>query len=144
MLSGSVVSGWSVSAMLAAVLVGSIWWYGGRIEAAETETAVWKRSSERNAEALADLEKSRERLLSALSVREKELTELRSRHEDIRGRLEDITAHDDEARTWSDAPVPDAVLGVLRSYGNGIGDRDGVSASARTSAGPDRAACTGR
>ena len=137
MISGSALNGWGASVLTAAVLGAGLWWYSEQLETAEAETAVWKSAAERNASALAELQKNRERLSSALDVREKELAELRSRHESVCGQLKEITAHDKEARIWSNTPVPDAVLGILRPSDHSIGNSDDISASARTSARPD-------
>ena len=97
--------------MALAVIAGAAWgFYSAGLKSQRDQLAAELAAAHFQAEALGrELELNRQ----ALERRELEKKRLTEERAALAARLEEVYAHDENARAWADAPCPDGVLDCL-------------------------------
>lgn len=110
----------AVAAVILA-MAGALWWQGARLdaerarrEASEQAVADLQAAGQAKEQALADLRADMAARDAALAERDRQVAEISQQHAAAQRALREARRNDPIVQAWADAPIPGAVLDLLR------------------------------
>jgi len=115
--------GWLASGLALALAV-LVWWQSRELGRTVDAMAEWRQAAIAGKAAMDEMKARSEALHAALEQREEDLRAVRAGLEKQRMMLMEAIRNDKTAADWGSAPLPDAVVGILRQNGARAADSD--------------------